>query len=167
MANGYINYRLTGRAGMDKVRAALLKLRDCMSGAWSEEMCLACEADPSRSPSFSAAKSPGGDAGSGRGNGYPRRRARDGGTVGGAAAELGAGTVASGTAVEMTGTSTVLLIPNETSVAEPSLIAMPHTIQNAHLLLGAMSSSGACLGWFRKRFCSEEVAEVAKTGEDP
>ncbi len=71
------------------------------------------------------------------------------GTVDGAAAAVEAGTVAAGRAAEMTGTSTVLLMAGPRDVFEPAFISMPHALPGLHLLLGAISSSGASLRWFR------------------
>jgi xylulokinase len=79
------------------------------------------------------------------------------GTVDSAAAALEAGLFEPGIAVEMTGTSTVVLIPNDQGLTEPALIAMPHALPGIHLLLGAMVSSGASLRWFRDQFGQPEV----------
>ena len=50
----------------------------------------------------------------------------------------------------MTGTSTVMIMPNDQGVTESAFIAMPHALPGINLLLGAMVSSGASLRWFRK-----------------
>ena len=73
------------------------------------------------------------------------------------AAALEAGVTEPGIAVEMTGTSTVVIIPNDRGVTEPALIAMPHALPGIHLLLGAMVSSGGCLRWFRDQFGQPEA----------
>jgi sugar (pentulose or hexulose) kinase len=76
------------------------------------------------------------------------------GTVDSPSAALEAGVVEPGIAVEMTGTSTVVIIPNDRGLTEPALIAMPHALPGIHLLLGAMVSSGGCLRWFRDQLGS-------------
>jgi xylulokinase len=169
MANGYINYRLTGRAVMDNVHAALLQLRDWRSGEWSEELCGASGADPSLFPPVFFGHEIVGEVTpeAARETGIPAGTPVTAGTVDGAAAALEAGAVASGTAAEMTGTSTVLLMPDETGVTEPAFIAMPHAVPRVRLLLGAMSSSGASLRWFRDQFGREEVDAGREAGEDP
>jgi xylulokinase len=169
MANGYINYRLTGRAVMDNVHAALLQLRDWRSGEWSEELCRASGADPSLFPPVFFGHEIVGEVTpeAARETGIPAGTPVTAGTVDGAAAALEAGAVASGTAAEMTGTSTVLLMPDETGVTEPAFIAMPHAIPGVRLLLGAMSSSGASLRWFRDQFGQQEIDAGRKAGEDP
>ena len=84
------------------------------------------------------------------------------GTVDGAAAALEAGAVRQGIVAEMTGTSTVLLMPNEPGIIEPAFIAMPHAIPEIHLLLGALVSTGASLKWFRDQLGEAEVEKSEK-----
>jgi xylulokinase len=74
------------------------------------------------------------------------------GTVDGVAAALEAGVTESGCVAEMTGTSTVLIIPNLTGTLEPAFIAVPHALPGRHLLFGALVSSGASLNWYRDQF---------------
>ena len=74
------------------------------------------------------------------------------GTVDGAAAAVEAGAVEPGIAAEMTGTSTVLLMPHDGRVLEPAFIAMPHAIPGIDMVLGAMVASGAALRWYRDQF---------------
>ena len=60
-------------------------------------------------------------------------------------------------AAEMTGTSTVLIMPTGERKTDPALIAMPHALPGLHLLLGAMVSSGGCLRWFRDQLPASGV----------
>ncbi|HRJ78675.1 MAG TPA: FGGY-family carbohydrate kinase, partial [Planctomycetota bacterium] len=84
----------------------------------------------------------------------------------GAAAAVEAGVAEEGIIAEMTGTSTVLLIPNSNQISEPAFIAMPHALPGLHLLVAAMVSSGASLNWFRDQFGRWEVEQAAQSGED-
>jgi xylulokinase len=153
-ANGYINYRLTGLHSMDNVHAALLQLRDYDTGEWSNDLCGCCGIEPAKFPPVYHSHHVFGEV--------TRKAAEEtgllhgtpvmAGTVDGAAAALEAGASGSGTAAEMTGTSTVLIIPADRKVTEPVFIAMPHCIPEKYLLLGAMAASGVCLRWFRDRF---------------
>jgi len=68
--------------------------------------------------------------------------------------------------VEMTGTSTVVIIPNDRGLTEPALIALPHALPGVHLLLGAMVSSGGCLRWFRDQFGQAEIQSATESGGD-
>jgi xylulokinase len=88
------------------------------------------------------------------------------GTVDSAAAAIEAGVVDPGVAAEMTGTSTVLIIPDDGRVTEPAFIAMPHAVSGIHLLLGALAASGASLRWYRDQFGLVEVNAGARLGVD-
>jgi len=88
------------------------------------------------------------------------------GTVDSPAAVLEAGVAEPGIAVEMTGTSTVVIIPNDRGLTEPALIALPHALPGMHLLLGAMVSSGGCLRWFRDQFGQAEIQSATEGGAD-
>jgi xylulokinase len=152
--NGYINYRLTGQLTVDPAHAVLMQMRNYATVEWSETLCSACGVDPSQFPEVMdshhiqgqvttrAAKATGLKAGT------PVMA----GTVDSPAAALEAGVTEPGIAVEMTGTSTVVIIPNDRGLTEPALIAMPHALPGIHLLLGAMVSSGGSLRWFRDQF---------------
>jgi xylulokinase len=152
--NGYINYRLTGTLALDHVHAALLGLRDYTTGEWSAALCEACGVTPEHFPPIFAGHNLQGEV-------TPEAAELTGlkagtpvmvGTVDGAAAAVEAGVAEAGIAAEMTGTSTVVLMPNTQAITEPSLIAMPHALPSIHLLLGAMVATGASLSWYRDQF---------------
>ena len=86
------------------------------------------------------------------------------GTVDSPSAALEVGVIEPGIAAEMTGTSTVVIMPNDQQLTEPALIAMPHVLPGIHLLAGAMVSSGGCLRWFRDQLGQPEM-QVACEGE--
>jgi xylulokinase len=151
---GYINYRLTNSFTLDNVHAGLLQLRDYATGEWSAALCEACGVEPTQFPPIypghhiQGEVTPEAAEATGLHSGTPVMV----GTVDGAAAAVEAGAVEPGLAAEMTGTSTVLLMPNDGSVTEPAFIAMPHALPGMHLLLGAMVASGASFRWFRDEF---------------
>jgi xylulokinase len=153
-ANGYINYRLTGKHSLDTAHAALLQLRDYKTERWSEPLCYACGIEPVNFPPVYPGEHVLGELTRGAAEamglmpGIPVMV----GTVDAAAAALGAGVARAGTAAEMTGTSTVLIMPSDRKVSEPVFIAMPHCVPRQHLLLGAMAATGASLRWFREQF---------------
>ena len=157
--NGYLNYRLTGRLTMDPAHAVLLQLRNYATGDWSEPLCSACGVDPAQFPEVLEAAAVQGEVtvqaaeATGLRAGTPVMA----GTVDSPAAALEAGVAEPGIAVEMTGTSTVVIIPNDRGLTEPALIALPHALPGIHLLLGAMVSSGGCLRWFRDQLGQPEV----------
>ena len=167
--NGYINYRLTGEFSLDSAHAVLLQLRDYSTGEWYKPLCDACGIEPAQFPEVKAAHCYHGEV---------SRRAAEAtglrpgtlvmvGTVDSAAAALEAGAVEPGVAAEMTGTSTVLIMPNDGGLTEPAFIAMPHAIPGVHLLLGAMVASGASLQWFRDQLGEVEVQTGTRLNVDP
>jgi xylulokinase len=166
--NGYINYCLTGQLSLDPAHAVLLQLRDYHKEEWSGALCSACGVEHSQFPRILAAHAV---------QGTLTRQAAEAtglrvgtpvmaGTVDSPAAALEVGVVEPGIAAEMTGTSTVVIMPNNRGLTEPALIALPHALPGIHLLLGAMVASGGCLRWFRDQFGQPEVQAAAegKTG---
>jgi xylulokinase len=166
--NGYINYRLTGSFTMDPVHAVLLQLRDYSTGGWSQALCDACGVEPSQFPEVLEGHEVQGEVTLAAAE---ATRLRAGtpvmvGTVDGSAAALETGVIEPGIAAEMTGTSTVFLMPNDRGLTEPALIAMPHAVPEIHLLLGATVSSGACLRWFLDQLGQPEVWAAAERKSD-
>ncbi len=167
--NGYINYRLTGRIAMDPAHAVLLQMLHYSTGEWSEALCSACGVDPKQFPEVLDAHQVQGvvSAAAAEASGLRAGTPVMAGTVDSPAAALEAGVAEPGIAVEMTGTSTVVIIPNDRGLTEPALIAIPHALTGMHLLLGAMVSSGGCLRWFRDQFGQPEMQSAAECGDDP
>jgi len=167
--NGYINYRLTGRVAMDPAHAVLLQMRDYVTGAWSDALCSACGVDPEQFPEVMEGYKVQGEVSVEAAEACGLRAGTPvmAGTVDSPAAALEAGVAEPGIAVEMTGTSTVVIIPNDRGLTEPALIALPHALPGMHLLLGAMVSSGGCLRWFRDQFGQAENVAAAEGGTDP
>jgi xylulokinase len=154
LVTGFINQRLTGEFSMDSVHVGLLSLFNRRTGAWWEAMGEACGVRPEQFPTAQAGHMQLGEV---------TRAAADAtglragtpvfvGTVDGAAAALEAGAVSDGIVAEMTGTSSVLLMASQHIATDPALISMPHAAPGLHLLLGAISTSGAALRWFRDEF---------------
>ena len=166
--NGYINYRLSGCLTMDPAHAVLLQLRDYRTGEWWEAICSACGVDPEQFPEVMEAHRAQGEVTTEAAQATGLRRGTPvmAGVVDSAAAALEAGVTEPGIAVEMTGTSTVVIIPNDRGVTEPALIAMPHALPGIDLLLGAMVSSGGCLRWFRDQFGQPDDPAAQESGPD-
>ena len=166
--NGFVNYRLTGRLAMDPAHAVLLQLRNYATGEWSEALCSACGVEPAQFPEVIESHRVQGEVtveaadATGLLPGTPVMA----GTVDSASAALEVGVVEPGIAAEMTGTSTVVIIPNDRGFTAPALIAMPHALPGIHLLLGAMVSSGGCLRWFRDQLGQSEVQAATEQRAD-
>jgi len=152
--NGYIAYRLSGTLSLDPAHAGLLQVRDRRTGEWSAELCAACGVTPNSFPPIRAGHEIIGTVttAAAEATGLAAGTPVMAGTVDGAAAAVEAGAVEPGIAAEMTGTSTVLLMPHDGRVLEPAFIAMPHAIPGIDMVLGAMVASGAALRWYRDQF---------------
>jgi xylulokinase len=165
---GFINHRLCGEYSLDSAHAGLLLLRE-VGGAWSPQLCSACEVEPARFPPVHDGPTVIGCITAraaeliGLRSGIPVCA----GTVDGAAAALEAGAVDPGIAAEMTGTSTVLIMPALLNIMEPAFITMPHALPSRRLLLGAMTSTGASLRWFLDQFGDMERQTARASGKDP
>ena len=164
--NGYINYRLTGQMSLDSANAVFLQLRNYATGEWSTALCEACGVEPSQFPEVMEGARIQGEVSAQAGESCGLRPGTPvlAGTVDSPAAALEVGVVEPGIAVEMTGTSTVVIMPNDRGLTEPALIALPHVFPGLHLLAGAMVSSGGCLRWFRDQFGQPEM-QVTCEGE--
>jgi xylulokinase len=161
-ANGYINYQLTGAFTMDTVHASITQLYDVPQKVWAADVLKAINVSAAILPdvydcsaiigvvSDKAAQE------TGLLPGIPVIA----GTVDGAAAALEAGVFVPGVAVEMTGTSSVLLMSNDRDWFSPKLITMNHALPNQTLNLAAMSSTGASLKWFRDEFYHSEANDI-------
>ncbi len=165
---GYINYRLTGLMSLDTSHAALLQLRDYATGEWSPDLMAACGVEPGQFPPVRPAHEILGEvtADAAEATGLRIGTPVVVGTVDGAAAALEAGAADPGVAAEMTGTSTVMIMPNNSGVTESAFIAMPHALPGIDLLLGAMVSSGASLRWFRDQFADLERQTAQQSQAD-
>jgi xylulokinase len=165
---GYINHRLTGAMTLDDVHAGLLQLRDRGTGQWSPALCEAVGLDPSCLPPVYPGHHVQGEVSRGAAEATGLRPGTPVmvGTVDGAAAAVEAGVSEEGVIADMTGTSTVLCIPNTGGLTEPAFIAMPHALPGLHLLLAAMVSSGASLKWYQEQFGRWETEQAAQSNED-
>lgn len=164
--NGYINYRLTGSMALDMANAVFLQLRSYAGGEWSAALCEACGVEPSQFPPVIEGTTIQGEVSAQAAEACGLRAGTPvlAGTVDSPAAALEVGVVEPGIAAEMTGTSTVVIMPNDRGLTEPALIALPHVFSGIHLLAGAMVSSGGCLRWFRDQLGQPEV-QVACEGK--
>jgi xylulokinase len=150
-ATGFLVQRLTGELTLDREHASLLSLRELENDAWSEALCDAVGVSPDLFPRLVEGDELVGHVTSAaaEATGLPEGTPVTGGTVDGAAAALEAGVLDEGEGAEMTGTSTVLILPSARPRAEPALVAMRHAARGRWLLLGAMVASGGSLRWLR------------------
>ncbi len=162
--NGYVNYRLTHTYSLDASHVGLMQLGD-----WSPEICAACGVDPAQFPAVQPCAALHGEvtAEAAQATGLRPGTPVMVGTVDSAAAALESGATEPGIAAEMTGTSTVLIMPNRQRLTHSALISMPHALPDLYLLMGATVASGASLRWYRDQFGEAEIRAGAEQGRDP
>lgn len=149
--NGYIAFRLTGELSIDDEHASLLGLRDIRTGDWNNQLLSAVGASVDQFPAVAHPTSVIGHVvpSVARVTGLSAGTPVTAGTVDSAAAALEAGVVSVGQAAEMTGTSTVVIMPIAAPVAQAEFITMASTLPGQWLHLAAMVSTGASLKWLR------------------
>ena len=162
MANGYLNFRLTGRLAMDHSHVPLLLLADAQTLDWSAELLDAMELDRAIFPPIRACLDI-----VRRTDSCGRGRARRGPRHAGAGrhrryrAGSSAWALARGQAFVSMGTGSNV----GTCLAGPAfnqpLVCVPHAIPGLWLALGVMTSTGASLKWFKNELCSDVQAQAA------
>lgn len=166
--NGYINYHLTGVYSMDHVHASITQLYDFRTDSWAQDVLSELGLDPAILPEVyrpdaligAVTKKAAAETG------LPEGTPVVAGTVDGAAAAIESGVIRPGMATEMTGTSSVLLMSNDQGRYSPELISMKHGLPGQDLLLGAMSSTGASLKWFRDTFYAPDESAYRQMNDE-
>jgi xylulokinase len=161
-ANGYINFQLTGQYSMDEAHASLTQLYDMNTKTWAEDILSSLQLRTALLPTVYPCSTVIGtitkDAS--RQTHLPEGIPVIAGTVDGVAAALEAGVIEPGIAIEMSGTSSVLMMSSHCVNPTPELITMKHAIGGQILKLAAMSSTGASLRWFRDQFYKSELPDT-------
>ncbi len=167
--NGYINFRLTGRFTCDKVHASLMGLYDVNRLSWSEELCTLLDLKPELLPQVFEATDIIGTVSreASLAMGLPEGIPVVAGNVDASSSALEAGVAGTGEAVEMTGTSTVLMLGCDQWHSSINLVSMFHPIKGHSLLIGPISSTGASLKWYRDQLGSDEKRRAAELNMDP
>lgn len=156
---GFINFKLTGKFGLDKAHASLMQLLNNNQNGWNHEVCEAVGVDVSKFPEIASCDSLLGEV-------TPEAQSITGipsgtpvffGSVDGSSAALEAGAIDPGIVAEMTGTSTVLIIPTDGAIRCESFISMSHSITGRNLQLGAMVASGASVQWFQEKMLNSSI----------
>jgi len=158
--NGYVNMKLTGEFSIDRSNLSLTQVNDLKENNWSNELLEIIDVDPSITPQVFDC---------GEVIGCVTRQAAEltglkagtpvlAGTVDASVAALEAG-VHQDIALEMTGTSSVMLIGVNKPVTTIKLSHLTGIDDNTHYLYGAMSSTGGSLKWFRDALYGGETHE--------
>jgi len=82
---------------------------------------------------------------------------------------LGSGAVKPGSACDISGTSTCLMITSSKPVHDPKerVFCTPHFLNDLFIVSGVLSTTGASISWFLEEFGREEMLKASEIGEDP
>ncbi|NDL67679.1 xylulokinase [Anaerotalea alkaliphila] len=164
--NGYINYKLTGKCTIDKVHASLTGIYDIHRGTWSQTILQALGLSGNKLPEVYGSTEVIGTVGKeaaqamGLSEGIPVVA----GNVDASSSALESGVLGEGEAVDMTGTSTVLMIGSGRWRSSETLVSMHHPVGNNTLLFGPISSTGASLKWFKDQLGKQETEAARELG---
>lgn len=164
--NGYIVLQLTGEMSLDEQHASLYALRAPGEDSWSADALLAVGISAEQLPPVSKAHEIVGTltAGIARLTGLPVGVPVVAGTVDSAASAMEVDALGPGSATEMTGTSTVLVLPSLEPRPNEAFITMSSPRPSTWLTLAATVASGASLNWIRGIIApTETYTEVIET----
>jgi sugar (pentulose or hexulose) kinase len=151
--------RLTGTIGSDPTHASYSMLYDVVRRKWSEEILKVAGIARTFLPELRRADeiagriSQEGAEATGLPQGIPVLTGASDGTV----ASLAAGIAEGGTAVNVTGTSDVLMIAADRPLLDSGrrTLLNPHPISEGWMVGGVMGTTGGALKWFVEKFCPD------------
>jgi len=149
--NGYINFKLTNEYSMDNIHASLSLAYDVKNNKWIDDVLDVFNIDKEIFPMVKQSSDILGRISkkAALDTGLSESTIVITGTVDGVAAAIESGVIDEGYAVEMTGTSSVLLIASNHLKYNKNLTFMQHAVKDSYLIFGAMSTTGASLKWIR------------------
>ena len=147
---GFLNFKLTGKFGTDRSHTSMFQLRDRENNNWHREIGNFVGANQEMFGEVGESTKLFGEVSPSNESGIAAGTPVYFGTVDGCSAAVEAGVIDPGIIAEMSGTSTVLLMPTEGQVFNDQFIAIEHAIPNRNLRLGAMVSSGASIAWLEQ-----------------
>ena len=169
VTNGYIALRLTDAISFDASHGPLTLSFDGARGEWSADliarMGIAARLLPPPSPCGAIVGEV--TAAAARITGLRIGTPVLAGMVDGTAAALEAGVIEPGDAVEMTGHSSVLLICSAAPYQAAALYPLGHALPDRYLVVGALTTSGGALRWFRDSLAQAERDAATVQGVDP
>ncbi len=155
---GYLNYKLTGKFSLDSAHASLLQLRNADNKNWATEVLDFIGLDESKFPPIGLASDLLGEVIQENEAKIPVGTPVYFGTVDGCSAAVETGVIDPGVVAEMTGTSTVLIMPTDGNNFNDAFVAIDHAIANRQLRLGAMVASGASVSWLMTNILKDQAS---------
>jgi xylulokinase len=153
---GYLNYKLTGKFSLDSAHASLLQLRNADNKNWATEVLDFIGLDQSKFPPIGLASNLLGEVIQENEAKIPVGTPVYFGTVDGCSAAVETGVIDPGVVAEMTGTSTVLIMPTDGNNFNDAFVAIDHAIANRQLRLGAMVAAGASVSWLMTNILKDQ-----------
>ena len=149
--NGYVNYRFTGEMTIDRPHASLTQCYDVEAGEWSREILDAYDVPVSLMPRVADCTEIIGGVceQASRETGLPVGTPVLGGCVDANGAGLEGGVVEDGSVVEMSGTSSVVIVGTAQKYFSKKLTYMYGSFPGQNYLVCCMSTTGASLKWYR------------------
>jgi xylulokinase len=173
LCEDYIIYRLTGLPAIDHSLAARTMAFDITARRWSEEIIGLADIEPDRfadvHPSGTAVETV--DKKIASDLGFSEKVIVATGGHDQPCGALGAGIIASGNAMNATGTSDVLCPAVERPVLSGSMLrsnfsCYPHVFKDFYCSIGFNLTGGLLLRWYRDTFCKEEIDRALEEGRD-
>jgi len=155
---GFLNYKLTGNFGLDSVHASLLQLRTADNLNWADDVMKFVGVSADKFPTIGQASEITGEVTKGNQSGIDAGTPVYFGTVDGCSAAVETGVIDPGVVAEMTGTSTVLIMPTDGNNFNDAFVAIEHAIAGRQLRLGAMVASGASVAWLQQSILKEHTS---------
>ena len=155
---GYLNFKLTGKFSIDSAHASLLQLRSADNSGWADEIMKFVGVSEDKFPQIGKATELLAVVAENNGSVIPAGVPVYFGTVDGCSAAVEAGVVDPGVVAEMTGTSTVLIMPTDGNNFNDAFVAIEHAIDGRQLRLGAMVASGASVQWLHQTVLKEQIS---------
>jgi xylulokinase len=150
---------LTGESGIDWTNANFVGVYDVAARDWSRDLAVRLDVDlgllgPVVAPDRIAPLAAPAAATLGLTAGTPVAI----GGLDGAMSSVGVGAIHVGDAYDVCGTSEMIAVCLDGPVAAPELLGRWHVVPGLWTLIGAMTTSGAALQWFRDRLCAPGAA---------
>ena len=165
---GYLNFKLTSKFGIDSAHASLLQLRSADNSKWADEVMKFVGVSEDKFPYIENSIILQGEVLSNNDSKIAAGTPVYFGSVDGCSAALEAGVIDPGVVAEMTGTSTVLLMPTDGNNFNDAFVAIEHAIIGRQLRLGAMVASGASVAWLQQSILKGEqsVEQLSKQAQE-
>jgi xylulokinase len=165
---GYLNYKLAGKFGIDSAHASLLQLRGADNLNWATDVMKFVGVTEDKFPQIANSIVLQGEVLSNNQSKITAGTPVYFGSVDGCSAALEAGVIDPGVVAEMTGTSTVLLMPTDGNNFNDAFVAIEHAIAGRQLRLGAMVASGASVAWLQQNILKGEqsVEQLSKDAQE-